>query len=77
MSGGRSDPPVAQQVERHDQVAALGQRARQRDVHALAEQQAVEEHRDARALAVHAVGQLAALAAERSRVLACSHGWGL
>ena len=57
--------PVAQQVERDHAVAALGEAARERLVHALAEQQAVQEHDDARALAVVRVGQRSPFVAER------------
>ena len=48
---------MAEQVERHDAVPALRQRARQRLVHALVEQQAVQQHGQPRALAVDRVGQ--------------------
>ena len=54
---------MAEQVERHDAVPALGQRPRERLVHALVEQQAVQQDRQPRALAVHGVGQ--PLAVER------------
>ena len=54
---------VAEQVERDDAVPALGERLRQRLVHALGEQQAVQQDRQARALAVDRVGQ--PLAVER------------
>ena len=64
---------VAEQVERHDAVAALGERPRQRLVHALAQQQPVQEHRHARALAVDLVGQPAVLARERPGLLARRH----
>jgi putative intracellular protease/amidase len=51
---------VPEQVERQHTVAALGQRAGERVVHVAAEQQAVEQHDDARPFAVGAVGQPAA-----------------
>jgi hypothetical protein len=48
---------VPEQVERHHPMPAPGQRARQRLVHSLAEQQAVEQHDHPRALAVARVGE--------------------
>ena len=68
---------VAEQVERHDAVAALGQGAGEADVHALAEQQAVEQDRHPRALAVDPVGQLAAVVGEPAGGLWQLHrgGW--
>ena len=51
---------VAEQVERQHAMAALGQRPGERVVHVAAEQQAVQQHDDARPLAVGAVGQRAA-----------------
>ena len=65
--------PVAEQVERDDPVAALRERARQRLVHALAQQQTVQQHGRARALAVHSIGQFAILAAEPAGFLAHAH----
>ena len=56
--------PMAQQVERDDAVAALGQRRGHRDVHALREQQPGQQDRDPRALAVDAVGQAVAVVLE-------------
>ena len=65
---------VAEQVERDDAVAALGERARQRRVHALAEQQAVDEHGHPRALAVDRVGE--PVAGEREGALGGAAGIG-
>ena len=62
--------PVAEEVERDHAVAALGEAARERLVHALAEQQTVQEYDDARALAVVRVGQLSPFVAE------CRHARG-
>ena len=60
---------VAEQVERDDAVAALGERARERDVHPLVEQQPVQQHRHPRAVAVLAVGERAPVVLERARRL--------
>ena len=49
--------PVAEQVERDHAVAALRERPRQRLVHALAEQEPVQEHDDSGTLSVLAVRQ--------------------
>ena len=66
---------VPAQVERDDPVPALGQGARQRLVHALAEQQAVYEHGHPRPVPVDAVGQPAILVPERPGLLAHAHPW--
>ena len=65
MSRGRSDRAVAEQVERDDAVAARGERLRQRHVHLLREQQAVDEDGRPLALAVDRVGEPAAVVTER------------
>ena len=57
MSRGRSDAPVAEEVERKDPVPALGELARERAVHLLRQEQAVDEHARARPLAIARVGQ--------------------
>ena len=64
MSAGPVRQAVAEQVERDDAVAARGEAARERLVHALAEQQAVQEHGHPRALAVDRVGQAAPFVVE-------------
>ena len=56
--------PVAEQIERHHPVAALGQRARQRPVHLLRQQQRMDQDARARTLAIDRVGQPAAFEAE-------------
>ena len=61
------------QVERDDPVPALGQGPRERHVHALAEQQAVQQHGDPRALAVDLVGHPAVLVKEAAPLLAHAH----
>ena len=64
MSAGRSEAPCPSRSSVIDAVAALGERAGERLVHALGEQQAVDEDAGARALAVLGVGDPLALVAE-------------
>jgi hypothetical protein len=52
---------VAQEVDRDDAIAPLGQVARQRRMHLLGEQQAVDEHAGPGALAVLRVGKTVTL----------------
>jgi hypothetical protein len=68
---------VAAQVERHHPVAALRQGARQRLVHALAQQQAVDQHGHPRPVPVDPVGDPAVLVQERPGLLAHAHPSGL
>jgi hypothetical protein len=49
--------PVPEEVERHHAVAALGQRAGERLVHPLVQEQPVEEHGRARPRAELGVGE--------------------
>ena len=66
MSARAVRAAVAEQVERDDAVAALGERLRELGVHALVEQQAVHQHGHARALAVGGVGEPVAAQLERA-----------